>query len=105
MLGRLFENTLKDFMTTAEATHTYTVTAGNYSKLNNMIQWVESQGLVSDKTTLNFLRLERNERAHGSVPSRRELEMMLKAAPWMASMYLDQIVHFGERTAAMTVSE
>ena len=105
MLGRLFENTLKDFMTTAEATHTYTVTAGNYSKLNNMIQWIESQGLVSDKTTLNFLRLERNERAHGSVPSRRELEMMLKAAPWMASLYLDQIVHFSERTAAMMVSE
>jgi hypothetical protein len=97
MLGRLFENTLKDFMTTAERLNAYSVGPNNYSKLNNMIQWIDSQGIISDKAALNFLRQERNDRAHGAAPSIEEREIMLEFAPWVASLYLNYIVFFEDR--------
>ncbi|MDQ1636896.1 MAG: hypothetical protein QOF62_235 [Pyrinomonadaceae bacterium] len=101
LLGRLFEGTLRDFMITVEKTKKYPVGPGNYAKLNNMIQWIESKGIVSEKTILNFLRLERNERAHAAAPTLEEREMMLKSAPWMASIYLNYIVYFKEHTTKL----
>lgn len=97
MLGRIFENTLKDFMIMAETVSAYPVGLGNYNKLNNMIQWVESQGIVSDKTALNLLRLERNDRAHSTAPTLEQRNMMLKSSPWMANLYLDYIVFFTDK--------
>jgi hypothetical protein len=101
ILGRLFENTLKDFMTTAEGLSAYKVNPNNYNKLNNMIQWIESQHIVSDKTALNFLRHERNDRAHGKAPTKDELRIMLESAPWVASLYLNYIVLFEEKLKAI----
>jgi hypothetical protein len=94
ILGRLFESTLKDFMQTAEKLRVYSITPNNYSKLNNMIQWVEKEQLVSDKTALNFLRNERNDRAHGKPPSESERRIMFESSPWVATMYLNYIVFF-----------
>ncbi len=102
ILGRLFENTLKDFMTTAERLKAYSVGPNNYGKLNNMIQWLDSQGIVSDKTALNFLRHERNDRAHGKAPSVEERRIMLQSAPWVSSLYLNYIVFFEEQSKLLS---
>jgi len=97
MLGRLFEDALKDFMIAVEAVKAYPVNAGNYSKLNNMIDWIKSQGIISESTTLHFLRQERNARAHDSPPALEERRLMLSSSPWVASMYLDYILFFAEK--------
>jgi hypothetical protein len=92
MLGRLFEDTLRDYMVFAEKVRAYPVSPNNYSKLNNMIDWVKSQNIISDSSALHFLRQERNARAHNSPPSLGERQVLLNSATWVASMYLDYIV-------------
>jgi hypothetical protein len=89
-------------MVTAEKLKAYSVGPNNYSKLNNMIQWIESQGIVSDKTALNFLRHERNDRAHGKAPTVEERKIMLESAPWVASLYLNYIVYFEEKSKLLS---
>lgn len=94
MFGRLFENTLKEFLKTVERYGSLPVSPGNYTKLNNMIQWIESQGIISDKGALNYLRHERNDRAHEGIPKLEERKIMLESAPWVAGLYLNYIVYF-----------
>lgn len=100
MLGRLFEDILKDFMIGAERTRVYPVNPNNYSKLNNMIDWVKSQAIISDSTVLHFLRQERNARAHGSPPSLEERRMLMNTSAWVAGIYLDYVLFFSEKKKA-----
>lgn len=90
-LGKVFENTLKSYIVKARAANVFTVNNNDVGTLQNMIKKVEAEGIITDTTALNFLRLERNERAHGEVPSIEERRVMLKNSKQFADMYIDYI--------------
>lgn len=93
-LGRMFESVLKEYVTAVEQTGKYPITAGNQSNLNNMINWVASQGIVADAAVLHVLRHVRNDEAHPSVEEKRTT---LNTAASIAGIYLDYILFFCEQ--------
>jgi hypothetical protein len=97
LLGRLFETTLKNYLEQVEKSGTIPVTPNNYSKLNNMIQWVKSNRIVTDESILHVLRTERNNRAHDAPPSLEERKIMLRNSAFIARSYLDYIVFFEKK--------
>lgn len=103
LLGKLFEETLKSFILAAKDAASYPVSEGNYKTLNNMIDWVKSQGIITDPTAPHLLRQARNDRAHDAVPTLAERQVMLSSAGWIASMYLDYIVFFAEQERVLPV--
>lgn len=97
MLGRLFESSLKKFLLAAKDTGDFEITDGNLTKLNNMIQWIEKEGIVSDGPTLAFLRTMRNERAHNAPPTIEVRRFLLENASTNANLYLSHILLFEEK--------
>jgi len=100
-LGRLFEGVLKQYVLAVEQTGKYPVSSGNYSNLNNMISWVQSQGIVADAAVLHILRHVRNEQAHPSIEEKR---ITLNSAASIASIYLDYILFFTEQREQLAAS-
>lgn len=102
MLGRLFESSLKNFLRAAKDSGNFEISDGNLAKLNNMIQWIEKEGIVSDGPTLAFLRTMRNDRAHGDPPTLEERNRLLESAPWGANLYLLHILLFEQKKKDLT---
>jgi len=88
-LAKVFENMLKAYLLKARGANVFTVNNNDIKTLQNMIKKVEDEGTITDTTVLNFLRLERNERAHGEIPSIEERRVMLKNSKQFADMYID----------------
>lgn len=91
-LGKIFEHTLKRYMLEVQTRNLHPVTVDDLSKLYKMVQWAGKTGLVTDETALQYLRIERNDRAHGAPAARDEREALLKIAPTLIPIYLDYIV-------------
>lgn len=66
-------------------------------RLNDMVRIAADNGFISDRSVMNLLREERNERAHGTMPSAEERSIMMQIAPTHASMYVDYIAFFANR--------
>ncbi len=96
-LGKIFEATLKKYMKEIQKSKQYTVTSNDFKKLFSMIQWVERNGIITDRRALDILRLERNERAHGSTPDLDERETLMNNSETLVNYYLDYIVLFEKR--------
>lgn len=93
-LGKLFENSLKHYMHAVEASGQIQVTNKDKKRLFDMVNWAERNSLIADKTAPHFLRMERNDRAHGSIPDLDEREAMLATAPQFVEVYLEYIALF-----------
>ncbi len=93
-LGKIFENELKKFLTQARTSGVYAIKAKDVGRLYDMIECISDLGIVKNKHHLTFLRQERNERAHGNIPSAEEREQMMRHAPFLAELYLDYILLF-----------
>lgn len=91
LLSKEFEATLKQYLLTAYSKgHFRHLSSGNPS-LDQMINFIEKEGIVTDKAILHFLRQKRNDRAHGTMPSIEERRVMMKYAETTAGMYIDYI--------------
>jgi hypothetical protein len=99
-LAKLFETTLKNFIHAADASGTYTVPASTYDSLMSMINWTKAQGIITDPTALNFLRLARNTLTHDDLAVEERL-ILFNNAGWMAGMYLDYILLFSAKEHAL----
>jgi hypothetical protein len=97
--GKIFEHTLKKYMLEVQNKKLLPVTADDLSKLYKMVQWAGKTGLVTDETALQYLRIERNDRAHGAPTARDEREALLKLAPTLIPIYLDYIILLENRRA------
>lgn len=98
-IGKIFEHTLRKFMLEVQTRNLLPVTADDLSKLYKMVQWAGKTGLVADETALQYLRIERNGRAHGAPAARDEREALLKIAPTLIPIYLDYIILLENRRA------
>jgi S-ribosylhomocysteine lyase LuxS involved in autoinducer biosynthesis len=90
-LGRIFEAELKSFLQKAREKKVFTVTTADLEKLASMIDCVERNKIISEKHVLTFLRQDRNERAHGKIPSSEERERLLQDAPHSAGLFIQYI--------------
>ena len=93
-LGKLFENTLSQYMHAVEAKGQIQVTNKDNKRLFDMVNWAEKNELIADKTAPHFLRMERNDRAHGPIPDLDEREAMLATSPQIVEVYLEYIALF-----------
>jgi hypothetical protein len=65
-----------------------------------MINWTKAQGIITDPTALNFLRLARNTLTHDDLAVEERL-ILFNNAGWMAGMYLDYILLFSAKEHAL----
>lgn len=94
LLSKEFEATLKKHLKLAHALGKLHYLPKGTLSLNVMIDFVEKEGIITDKAVLHFLRQKRNDRAHGSMPKLEERRMMMKHAEVTAGMYIDYIRFF-----------
>jgi hypothetical protein len=96
-LGKVFEYTLKRYMQEVKKQSLIPVTKHDLSKLFNMVQWTKKHQIIVDETALQYLRIERNDRAHGVPPDKDEREALLKNASTLIQFYLDYILLIEKR--------
>lgn len=99
LLSKEFEVTLKNYLVTADSKGNLVKTPGpdaNKWKLNNMIDCLVSNKIITDNSIPHFLRQERNHRAHGEMPSLAERRVLMNSAPSVAGMYVDYIKLFDD---------
>jgi hypothetical protein len=96
LLSKEFEAALRRYLELAYARgHLHYLPSGTLS-LNVMIDFVEKEGIITDKAVLHFLRQKRNDRAHGTMPKLEERRLMMKHADVTAGMYIDYIKFFDD---------
>ena len=54
--------------------------------------------IIPVKKINHFLRQERNNRSHGTMPSEEERRLLLNSAQLLGSMYIDSIIFFEDLT-------
>ncbi len=100
LLSKEFEATLRGFLEAAHSEGSLAWVPGpDVSKwrLDQLIVIAERSGLITDAAALSYLRQERNERAHGTMPSAEERQALMRAAPTLAGLYVDYIGFFANR--------
>jgi hypothetical protein len=99
LLSKEFEAVLKRYLVDANSKGVIAVNLGKDPerwKLANMVDFVRNQQIIQDAGALQYLREQRNDRAHGSMPTLDERQLMLKTAPHFAEMYIGYIRIFDD---------
>lgn len=93
-LGLLFETSLKSYLEKQRIIGKISVNSKDLSKLVLMINCVVREGIVTKGHHLNTLREERNDRAHGGVPSNEERRLLFNKAHYIADLFVKYICQF-----------
>ncbi len=98
-IGKQFELALKGYWETAirfGRARPNTLKEGKTWRLADMVDAAKNGGAVLDSTVLHILREERNERAHGAIPSVEDRRLMLKTTELIVGTYIDYIKRFDD---------
>lgn len=102
LLSKEFESVLLTYLLQAEKRgKIVNPTPGKWKSLDEMINFISKEGLVTDKATLHYLRQKRNDRAHGTMPSLDERQLMMNNLQIVTSLYIDYIKFFDDLTNAL----
>ena len=96
-LGKIFEGELKTYLQVVKDKNILSLTRKDIGRLVDMIDCVERNGIVKNKHHLNLLRQERNEHAHGEIPTEQERKRLMEQAPFLAGLFIDYITFFYEK--------
>lgn len=96
-LGLIFESSLKEFLEKQKAEQVFNVNSKDMSRLVNMIECVVREGVVTKGHHLSTLREERNSRAHGKPPSKKEREDLYNKAHYISDLFVKYICFFREK--------
>jgi hypothetical protein len=94
LLSKEFEAVLRTFIVSGHRDGSITaIPSSPLAKLRlaELITIAERNGLITDAAAVSYLRQERNERAHGSMPSAEERRALMKGAGVLAGLYIDYI--------------
>ena len=95
LLSKEFEATLKNYLLKACAKGKLgTLPPGKDPgkwNLNGMVDCAKDNGIITDHATFHYLRQARNDRAHGTMPSLAERQLLLKHVQYIAGLYIDYI--------------
>lgn len=92
--GVLFENAIRDYLVALRKKEPAKVSGNDLSKLAAMIDCAVREKIVTKGHHLNVLREERNNRAHGNIPSKEEREVLYNKAHYIADLFLNYICFF-----------
>ncbi|NOU45124.1 MAG: hypothetical protein HOO87_16510 [Methyloglobulus sp.] len=92
--GVLFENAIRDYLVALRKKEPAKVSGNDLSKLAAMIDCAVREKIVTKGHHLNVLREERNNRAHGNIPSKEEREVLYNKAHYIADLFLKYICFF-----------
>lgn len=95
--GKIFETELKKYLEAAQNQNAFPVSNHDLSKLAFMIDCIERNNIIEEKHILTFLRQERNERAHGVIPSFEERQNLMKQAPYLAGLFIHHTIFLNEK--------
>lgn len=93
-LGLHFETILKAYILKEKELGIYTVYTRDTSKLVNMIDFVVREKIITKGHHLTTLREERNNRAHGNIPSLEERKDLFYRAHYIANLFVKYICWF-----------
>jgi hypothetical protein len=95
LLSKEFEATLKSYLIKASAKgKLVTLPPGKGPDkwtLNGMVDCAKDNGIITDHATFHYLRQARNDRAHGTMPSLPERQLLMKYVQYIADLYIDYI--------------
>ena len=95
LLSKEFEAALKNYLLAGQLKGKFPTLPSKLS-LDGMINFIKSENIITDQAILHFLRQRRNDRAHGTMPTENEREVMMKHAKTTAGMYVDYIKYFDD---------
>jgi hypothetical protein len=92
-LGKILEGQLKAFLTKAQKVAAFPVSNKDLSSFSNMIDCVVKNGIIrtGHQHHLTLLREQRNDRAHGAIPSESERRQMMAHAPFLIHLSMRYI--------------
>lgn len=94
LLSKEFESALKHYLVAAMGKGRLRVVPVNSPdkwKLQDMINYAKQNEIITDSATLNYLRQERNNRAHGTMPPLEERKLMVENVRSLAGLYIGYI--------------
>lgn len=94
LLSKEFEAALKNYLKTAQAKGALRIApskAVDELRLNDMVILAKDNGIITDLSVLNYLRQERNNRAHGTMPTLVERQLLMRNVENLAGLYIDYI--------------
>ncbi len=101
LLSKEFEVTLKTYLLVAHAKGKLQIPVKDPPdrwKLEQMIEWVRKNDIITDHAVLNYLRQTRNDRAHGGTPSLAEKHALMLGVQYLVDLYIDYIKLFDDLT-------
>ncbi len=95
LLSKEFKSTLKTYLLKAIANGKLTILPPGKTpdkwNLIGMVECARENGIISDHATFHYLRQARNDRAHGTMPSLAERQILMKSIQHIAGLYIDYI--------------
>jgi len=95
LLSKEFEATLKTYLLIAIAKGKLAILPPGKTpdkwNLIGMVECARDNGIISDHATFHYLRQARNDRAHGTMPSLAERQLLIKSIQYIAGLYIDYI--------------
>jgi hypothetical protein len=92
-LGKIFDHTVREYINLADAAGVIAATRQDKRNLASRLDCLAREGVITNKATVDYLRHERNARAH-ELGERQE---MMREAPELAKLYVKNIVYFQEK--------
>ncbi len=107
LLSKAFEDTLKAYLIKTNAKGIPLAIPGNKKpeklSLPEMISCLKNSGTIINDAELSLLRQVRNNRAHGTMPSLAEKQLLMKSVPFIAGLYIDNIKLLDDLTNSLDV--
>jgi len=105
LLSKEFESTLKTYLIEANKKKKIKMLPQGKSpdrwRLAGMVDCAKNNEIITDSAVLHFLRQERNNRAHGSMPSFEERKILMTSVQYIAGMYIDYIKLLNDLTNSL----
>lgn len=92
-LGKIFEHTVTEYVDLASAKRVISATDHDKRNLANRLDCLVRNGIITNKRTVDYLRQERNARAH----ELGERQTMMREAPELARLYVKNIADLQEK--------
>jgi hypothetical protein len=92
LLSKEFEATLKAYLVTAKTKGKLYITLGKDPdkwKLVNMVDCAKENGIINNHAVFHYLRQERNDRAHGTMPTLEERRVLMNHVTYIAGLYIN----------------
>jgi|GEM_PF-6258310 len=94
LLSKEFEAIIKQYVEAASFANKLHDPPKGTLTLDSAINCIYREGIITDRAVMHFLRQTRNDRAHGTMPSPAERQLLMNDVKYIAGMYVGWIKYF-----------